>query len=482
MKKRLLLLMVSTLGVAVLCFVLHWIFVDDIYVHRIENYMVDMYQSVNETIAVSETPEAEILSLSMTEALEIITYTQSGIQRYSTRQRPKPDSFVMHSMPIGQFSPFERITAEQMESIREKGYGTQVNYSEEMDAYFMTLIGRLPDGGYVALYKSMNGVHKGLSFFYHFFILFLILFLFFGVFVFVYLSRHVVNPIVRVSGIAHKMSLLDFSERYDGSMQDEVGDLGKSINMLSDRLEQTITELKEANSELSRDIENKEQAEKSRLAFISAMAHELKTPLSLISGYVEGLHENIAEDESARQYYLDVIAEEATHMDGIVKEMLSLSEIVWGEQPLVIERFSITELVEKVKEKYKLLGEDILYSQAEDIYVLGDSFRIEDVLNNYITNAMHHKEKNTPIKIDVSCSEEKARICVCNDGVGIDENDRDKIWGSFYRTDKARSRAYGGSGLGLAIVKATMFRHGCDCGVYNTESGVCFWFELDLFK
>ena len=136
------------------------------------------------------------------------------------------------------------------------------------------------------------------------------------------------KPILKLSQMTRDISNLNFDVHYNGKRQDEVGELGHSINLLSEKLEDTISSLKSANNKLKKDIKQKEKVEEMRQEFLSNVTHELKTPIALIQGYAEGLKDNIQGDEESRQFYCEVIMDEAAKMNNMVKRLLSLSEWV----------------------------------------------------------------------------------------------------------------------------------------------------------
>lgn len=291
------------------------------------------------------------------------------------------------------------------------------------------------------------------------------------------------RPIKKLSEIAGRMERLDFTAHYDGKEKDEIGVLGNTMNQLSRQLERTITELKEANLELQRDIEKKEAQENMRQEFLAGVSHELKTPIALIQGYTEGLRDGVTEDEESRNWYCDVIIDEATKMNRMVRQMLTLNEIEFGSAKGRMEHFDLGEMIRGVLASYQIMfrqkGVTLELICAESVYVWADELRIEDVLRNYLSNALNHVDGERVITVETREHDGLIRVSVKNTGRPIPEEEQEKIWLRFYKVDKARTREYGGNGIGLSIVKAVMEAHGRDCGVYNTEDGVVFWFELD---
>ena len=254
------------------------------------------------------------------------------------------------------------------------------------------------------------------------------------------------------------------------------------MNRLSETLENTISELKSANNELQQDIEKKIQIDEMRKEFLSNVSHELKTPLALIQGYAEGLKECINDDEESREFYCEVIMDEADKMNQMVKKLLTLNQLEFGNDAIVMERFNITELIQGVIHAQQIMiGQNQIRVEfsEEPLYVWADEFKVEEVVTNYLSNAIHYAMNEKIIRITYERKEKCVRVKVFNTGNNIPEDELERIWVKFYKVDKARTREYGGSGIGLSIVKAIMESFNQKCGVVNHENGVEFWFELD---
>ncbi len=297
------------------------------------------------------------------------------------------------------------------------------------------------------------------------------------------ISKKFTKPILDLSGIAKKMTDLNFEIKYKVTTDDEIGELGRCINILSDKLETTILELKQANNELMTDIQRKTEIDEMRKEFLSNVSHELKTPIALIQGYAEGLKEDVNDDEESRDYYCEVIMDEANKMNNMVKKLLSLNELEFGNNQVNFDRFDIVVLIKSVLSSTEILFKQkevtLHFDQIEPVYVWADEFLIEQVVTNYISNALNHVNGSKIIEIKLILRGDTVRVAVFNTGDNIREDEIDKIWIKFYKIDKARTREYGGSGIGLSIVKAIMNSHNKECGVINRAIGVEFWFELD---
>lgn len=209
----------------------------------------------------------------------------------------------------------------------------------------------------------------------------------------------------------------------------------------------------------------------------------MKTPIALIQGYAEGLQDNINEDPEDREFYCEVIIDEANKMNNMVKKLLNLNQIEFGKNQIEFERFDIVAVIQSVLNSNQLIFAQkevtVIFEQQEPVYVWADEYMTQEVVTNYVSNALNHVDGEKIIVIKMTRLEDVVRIAVRNTGEPIPEDDLEKVWIKFYKVDKARTREYGGSGIGLSIVKAIMNSMHRECGVYNTNNGVEFWFELD---
>ena len=301
-----------------------------------------------------------------------------------------------------------------------------------------------------------------------------------------YFSKRIANPILELASISKRMADLDFQAKYTSGGKNEIGVLGENFNVMSEKLEQTVSELKSANYELQKDIEKKEKMETMRAEFIGNVSHELKTPIALIQGYAEGLKEGISDDPESRAFYCDVIMDEAAKMNKMVQNLLTLNQLELGQEEVSFQRFNVVDLIQGVVQSCEILVQqkeaDVRLDTSVPVYVWSDEWKVEQVFRNYFSNALNHLENEKVIDIRVSVDEEKgtARISVFNTGKQIPKEDIDQIWNKFYKVDKAHTREYGGNGIGLSIVKAIMESFRKEYGVINYNNGVAFWFELDV--
>lgn len=300
-------------------------------------------------------------------------------------------------------------------------------------------------------------------------------------------AKRFTKPIIKITETANKMSNLDFSQKCEINRKDEIGILADSINKLSASLDTALTELKTTNEQLVSDIEKERKLEKMRQDFVSSASHELKTPIAIIRGYAEGLKINVSEEDTAMQEYCDIIMNEADKMNSLVLSLLEASLYSSGMKTLNKDEFSLNEFIKEYMKAAKPIFEEKeinakFIDPETKLMVFADKSQIERVLSNYISNACSHTKNEKEIIVSVEDSGEKYKVSVYNSGSFIDDKDKDNIFNSFYRADKAHSRKEGRFGLGLSIVKSIMDMHKCECGFTNKENGVEFWFQVEKAK
>ncbi|PGL68845.1 ATP-binding protein [Bacillus sp. AFS055030] len=297
-----------------------------------------------------------------------------------------------------------------------------------------------------------------------------------------YYSKLITKPLLKMNAVTNQLAKLNFNEKIDIQSDDEIGQLSKSINSLSENLACTIENLQQANLKLMKDIEKEKQLERIRKEFISGVSHELKTPLSIVQSYAEGLKDGLNVEKNG--YYADVILEEVDRMNGLVIDMLELSKLQSGTYTLKNEPFLIVDCIENVIIRMFENSHnhcDFNFNVDEDTLVIGEKRKIEQVLINILSNAIHYGNKDSVIKMSVFDEEEYVNISIFNEGNPIPADKIDKIWDRFYRIDESRSRHNGGTGLGLAIVKTILNLHHSTIKVHNKEDGVEFIFNLKKY-
>ena len=224
--------------------------------------------------------------------------------------------------------------------------------------------------------------------------------------------------------------------------------------------------------------------EKMRTDFMGNVSHELKTPIALIQGYAEGLKEGVSDDPESREFYCDVIMDEASKMNQMVKNLMTLNQLEFGDENVEFQRFDLTELIRGVLQSMEIMAQQkeakVQFRQKDPVYVWADEFKAEQVVRNYVSNAFNHLDGDRVVDVKIIPAGEKVKVTVFNTGTPIPEEDVPHIWEKFYKVDKAHTREYGGNGIGLSIVKAIMDSFHQEYGVNTYDNGVEFWFELDV--
>ena len=289
-----------------------------------------------------------------------------------------------------------------------------------LDSEYLVLVGVLENGDMILMRTAVESIRESAAISNRFLLFAGAAAIISSLLVAFFTTRHITKPLQQLTDISKRMVDLDFNAKYKSNCSNsyEVEELGNHINRLSENLERTISELKTANVEMNR----------------------------------------------------------------MVKKLLTLNQLEFGNDQVVMERFNMTELITGVANSTKILREQknirLELENPEEAWVWGDEFKVEEVITNYMSNAINHADGEKVIRVFYTRSEDKLRVSVFNTGQPIPEEDLDKIWVKFYKVDKARTREYGGSGIGLSIVKAIMDSFHQQCGVINHEDGVEFWMEL----
>lgn len=297
-----------------------------------------------------------------------------------------------------------------------------------------------------------------------------------------FFSKIVSRPLLQLNRDAARMAKLDFTAMAPIQSKDELGSLSESLVSLSSNLDRTLKELQLTNEKLVLEMEYKSRMEQLQKRFVSDASHELKTPISVVKGYAEGLLDQIAENK--RERYIRTILREADRMEKLVLDMLELTRLEAGAVKLRMESFTadqlVAECVEKMKQLAKAKQMKFEVQGEPGVHVWADAEKMQQVLLNYVSNAIRNGNEGSSIRIDMQHDREHEQVYISveNEGPSIAEHELTRIWDRFYREEDARSRQAGGTGLGLSIVKEIVQLHQQSYGVANTPNGVKFYFTL----
>ncbi|MGG0262138.1 HAMP domain-containing sensor histidine kinase [Bacillus mycoides] len=354
---------------------------------------------------------------------------------------------------------------------------TEIVDYEENDIKYKLLIKPTKDAdgkvNYIFAMTSLQPVDEAVQMIKDYYVYLIIFVLILIVLISFYYSNKIAKPLLQINDTTKKIAGLDFSETIPITTKDEIGALSQNINTLSKALHSYINQLQQ-------DIEKEKQLENTRKEFIAGVSHELKTPLSIMKSCISILEDGVASNK--KEYYFKAMSKEVDKMDMLIIDMLELAKFESGTYKMEMDVFHIDEMIDYICEQ---LTSDItakqlhVHKQLSKIEVVANPHRIEQVVTNFITNAIRYTPEHENIIISTIEENERVKVCVENKGAHIAPEHVEKIWDRFYRGDTSRQRSKGGTGLGLAISKNILELHGAEYGVLNTEDGVLFFFYLN---
>ena len=290
-------------------------------------------------------------------------------------------------------------------------------------------------------------------------------------------TRFLAKPIVEITHVSKKMVNLDLQWHCAINRNDEIGLLANNLNQMANRLTTALQELQTANEQLHADIEKEREHERRRRDFFTAASHELKTPVTILKGELDGMILNVGKFKN-RDKYLQEAYKTSQSIEKLVREMMTIAKL--DTISLNLERINLSYMINEVAEYYEPIAKEkqiqisINRDHRTEVYVKADQLQLQTVISNVVSNAVKHSPLKNNIEINLMRENKSVVLTVENKGVQIEEGELFKLWEPFYRTDKSRSRDTGGSGLGLYIVKMILDMHGFSYKLENTEHGVKF--------
>ena len=286
-------------------------------------------------------------------------------------------------------------------------------------------------------------------------------------------SRYFSKPLVHICGVARRMASLDMTWKCEVKQKDEIGILASSLNTLSERLSNALVSLQTANEQLKQDIEKEKKQEQQRIDFFTAVSHELKTPVAIIKGELEGMIYEVGEYKN-RDVYLRHCLNTVNNMEELIKEILLAARMGGSDFSLARSDLNLSQMLQKSCQKFKGAMEDhgikLCQKILPDFHYHGDRRLMDKVFTTVIGNAVSYSPNNAVITVSL----QKNVFYVENSGAFIHQEDLINIYTPFYRVEKSRSRNSGGTGLGLYITKMILDRHDVAHNIENTEHGVRF--------
>ena len=472
----------------VIGFVLCAIFSTRFFVSVKQRSMKELYEKMNSGRTVEEL-EGEVFVLCEEEGITLLVKNTAGDQIYSfghseTMSQRLDDITFGDNEGLGE-SRSNRVVDET------SNYTIQIVTHDDNEHFsYIEMWGFLDDGNSFIARSSLTNIQNNIRVSLGFFAIVCAAILVISAVAIYFIIGYYSKPITRLAALSQKVNEGDFDSaefaknyEYKHLRQDEIGVLGENIREISEKLEKNIAELKSSNLNLENELKRKTELEEARKKYMSDVSHELKTPIALISGYAEGLKEGISSSKEDRDFYCDVIIDEAEKMNVIIKRLSTLNQLEEGKSAVSLERFNVVDVINGFLNTMSVIieekGANIFFDNSRTAYVWSDEFLFEEVLVNYFNNALNHMNDEKIIRINVEKVEDNIRVTVFNSGDNIPEEELNNIWGKFYKVDKARTREYGGSGLGLSIVKAVADSLNKSCGVQNLPDGVAFWIDLE---
>ena len=456
----------TILIMVVMSCVITMIFIKKYFYRGMEQMLLDTYESCNELFGQDKDIDSKELAndVKNQSGAMIFIFDSVNMHVYTTVNE---EAAVYNNLSFiadyfnysgGKNPDNPKIKRKQIEKTDK--YDIQITNDKNTGNSYYDVVGFLDNGFVVIIRKPISSVDSTIVISLKFFFIVFSAVAILGFVMIYFISNAVAKPIKNLASVANRMAQLDLDVKVDHASIDEM-----------------------------------------RKEFLSHVSHELKTPIALIQGYAEGLKDNVIEDEESKEFYCDVILDEAGKMNKLVRQLLDLNELEFGVdrvQPVV---FDIDALIKNVVDSSSILVEQnhAVVELADELNgvcnVYADEFMIEQVFTNYFTNALHYctdggkvrvwtanQDYDQPRRTDDGLITGNLRVFVYDEGSNIPDDELDKVFIKFYKVDKARTREYGGSGIGLSIVAASMAAHNKNYGVYNVENGVVFYFDLDIIK
>ncbi|QOR36571.1 HAMP domain-containing histidine kinase [Clostridium sp. 'deep sea'] len=456
------------------------------YLSREKNQLLDYYKKINDYqstdyqaylkdfVIIENQSNTDILVYSADG--KVIYASKSQTLKYNTEKKNIPPKLNKDVVP-----PRPPLTVVKIESVNKQ---VSFMWAQDQRSHTRVLIltGLLDNGLGIDLTTSLLAIKTSTALANRFLLITGIPLFFIGLVSAYFLAKHFTKPIVLMNNATANMKNLNFNICCTINSNDEIGQLAQGINEMSVELASTIKSLNSSNKNLQKQIQEKIKIDKKRKELLNNVSHELKTPLALMQGYAEGLKLNIAKDQERADFYCDVIVDETKKMNYLVQNLLNINQLEFGDKALRKTEFEIVDLVDycikKFQQKISNKGIDVTFNGLYPIDVYADMLKVEQVLNNYISNAIYYVDERKILKIKMVDKNKHVRIEVYNTCSGIKEDELEKMWNSFYKRDEARTYREGSHGLGLSIVKAIMEADQNDYGVKLENEGITFWFEV----
>lgn len=471
-----------TVAILTMIFVINACFLQPFYIHNKQGEFVEIYEAIQKGLSDGKT-DLEEMAFDINDQAEKsnISYVISD----SIQGKAVSNTRNMEGLQSQLIGHLMNASSDQGRILKQTANYTIVQMKDDFSqTEYITMWGMFPNGSMFLMRSPLESIQESVAVSNRFLLIIGVIVLVLGIGAVWFFTKKLTDPIMELAEISNKMAALDFETKYTSGGKNEIGLLGDNFNRMSKKLESTISELKTANNQLQKDIERKDKLEEMRTEFLGNVSHELKTPIALIQGYAEGLKDEVNEDAASREFYCDVIIDEAQKMNQMVRSLLTLNQMEFGVEEIDFARVNLTGLISNVLQSMDIVVQQkearVIFDAKTEVYAWADEYKVEQVVRNYISNAFNHLDGENVVEVRIIPLDDKVRISVFNTGNPIPEADLPRIWDKFYKVDKAHTREYGGNGIGLSIVKAIMESFRQPYGVNNYDNGVEFWCEFDV--
>ena len=436
----------------------NYLFLEKFYIYKTKQKFITLSREIQKNIEVNgKNIEKYIIKVGKRENVRIVILDSKWKVQQISYYKRKDKSNI----------PFNKI--KKMEKQRKKKkYICEIFEIKNDSVSKIIFLGKTKNNQYLVLMKNTNGVKESVVIANQFYFVVGCIMLFISLIFTSFFSRKITSPIIKMSKITKELENMNFDNKIDVKTKDEIGELAISINHMAEQLQKDIYMMQ-------RDIERRKQ-------LVRDVSHELKSPIAVIKGYSDGLRYGVAEDESTKEKYCNIIGKECERMDQMVKELLELSRLEQIKIDLVKEYINLYSIIEQIEEKYSKQIQDKECSINVDcnggIVIAADKRMLEHILSNLFGNAIKYVKKCGNINISVREEKDEIRVEIFNSGDNIPSEEIEKIWDVFYKVDKSRKREDAGHGLGLAIVKTAVELQGGNVFFENKVDGVVFGFFI----
>lgn len=479
-QKQIFFYIMSTIAlVYILNIIFNTFFIENIYIQKKETEIKNIYYALEDK-DLSDEELKQIHKECFIKNIKLFTTDESYIPKYYSFEKTEfsdEEDFIEHMKYIDKPGPKDNSKKEKILETNDKFFIVKLE-EQENSLKMLELRTTKENPNNIIIRISIDNIKDSIMLYQEISYIFLIIGFIVSFIISFLISKKISKPIASLTNISKKMIDLNFETKYKENANNEIDILGKNFNNLSEKLNNTLIDLKEANTQLEKDLRIFENIDSKRKEFISNVSHELKTPISLIEGYAEALKEDISDNPEDNEEYCNIIIDESIKMNKLVRQLI---ELIQAEEvaPNITE-FNLLEMTKNIIGLYNKDNLDIKINTTGNLQINSDEFKLERAIINYITNAINHVDESKEIKIEIIQSEEIITFSIFNKGNNIQEEDIEAIWERFYKVDKARTREYGGSGIGLSIVKENIKSLKGKVGVKNLEKGVLFYFTIPV--